>query len=273
MKIDLHVHTSNWSDGTATAEEMIEAAIAHGLDGIAIADHERMLTHKDQRALAEKFPGFGVFRAAEVSMTGRDHALVVGGRGEPLAKARGGTALPEDVRDYAARNDAFTVLNHPFWIQPEWAFDLDVFCPEAMDVMSMNIDSARTQEALDEARQRSMLLIACSDAHEIEHPGLFHVDLDDTPRTDEELVACLRSGRYSLGTFPELWDARMEEIGTEETLARQALDAGGGVEEYLRRGGTNKGFFERVARGASYLPYAPALNLRGDACRNGHADQ
>ena len=40
---DLHVHTT-WSDGTASVEQMAEAAKARGYDYIAITDHSRRLT-------------------------------------------------------------------------------------------------------------------------------------------------------------------------------------------------------------------------------------
>src|SRR5690349_6769933 len=39
MRIDLHTHTS-CSDGTATPTELVEAAVAAGLDVVAITDHD-----------------------------------------------------------------------------------------------------------------------------------------------------------------------------------------------------------------------------------------
>jgi DNA polymerase (family 10) len=43
LRGDLHVHTK-WSDGTATIEQMAEAARAHGLEYLAISEHSRRLT-------------------------------------------------------------------------------------------------------------------------------------------------------------------------------------------------------------------------------------
>lgn len=43
VALDLHVHSPashDWKDQKATAEELVEAAIAAGLDGIAITDHQ-----------------------------------------------------------------------------------------------------------------------------------------------------------------------------------------------------------------------------------------
>ncbi len=43
LRGDLHAHTK-WSDGTATIEEMAQAARAHGLEYLAISEHSRRLT-------------------------------------------------------------------------------------------------------------------------------------------------------------------------------------------------------------------------------------
>jgi DNA polymerase (family 10) len=43
LRGDLHAHTK-WSDGTATIEQMAEAAAAHGLQYLAISEHSRRVT-------------------------------------------------------------------------------------------------------------------------------------------------------------------------------------------------------------------------------------
>jgi DNA polymerase (family X) len=43
LRGDLHAHTK-WSDGTASIEEMARAALAHGLQYLAISDHSRRVT-------------------------------------------------------------------------------------------------------------------------------------------------------------------------------------------------------------------------------------
>lgn len=70
QRFDLHVHT-NWSDGKASAEDMILAAIAAGLDTVGISDHSHTVYDEpgctlpdspleyraEIRRLAEKYSG------------------------------------------------------------------------------------------------------------------------------------------------------------------------------------------------------------------------
>lgn len=77
---DLHMHTT-WSDGTATTEEMIQAAVHRGYEYIAITDHspteriarglevKRLMQHKKEiETLRKKYPHITVLFGSEVSI-------------------------------------------------------------------------------------------------------------------------------------------------------------------------------------------------------------
>ncbi len=258
MRVDLHLHTQENSDGKAPAAEMIRAGIEHGLDGLVITDHHYMLTREEQTALQAQFPGFRIFRGAEAGR-GIDDVLVIGGTGEPLPELS-----PDDITalaEYAADTGAFTAYAHPFWRGPELTYDLDRYCPEGIDVASMNIDTAQHERILRIARERQMLPVAGTDAHNPSEVGLFHLVLDTEVDDEEGLVEVLRAGRYCIGTFERLWEARRQEIVPSEELALQVLAEGGTEEDYLARGG-RPGFFSRPAVGASYAPRRDVIGLR-----------
>jgi DNA polymerase (family 10) len=80
LRGDLHVHT-NWSDGTASIEEMVQAAQALGYAYVAISDHsggrgvanglsiERLRAQIGEvRAVAARYPAIQVFTASEVDI-------------------------------------------------------------------------------------------------------------------------------------------------------------------------------------------------------------
>ena len=257
MRVDLHVHTQENSDGQAPAADMIRAGIEHGLDGIVIADHHYLLTRREQQALQEQFPGFRVFRGAEVSV-GIEHVLVIGGTAEQVRKTTPETVA--ELGEYALATGAFTVLAHPFW-RGELHFSLDDFCPDAMDVASMNVDTGKFERIVQIARERHMPLVAGSDAHAPREVGMFHIVLDGDARDEDELAAAVRAGRYCIGAPEALWRARCEEVGFNEGLARQVLAEGGTEEVYLARGG-HPAFFKRFAEGGSHMPRPEFLGLR-----------
>ena len=77
---DLHTHT-NWSDGSASIEEMVQAATRKGYSYVAISDHsaglgvangltiERLRRHNAEvRAVASRYPQIHVFTASEVDI-------------------------------------------------------------------------------------------------------------------------------------------------------------------------------------------------------------
>ncbi|MFW6286517.1 MAG: PHP-associated domain-containing protein [Candidatus Sumerlaeota bacterium] len=259
MRIDLHVHTSEWSDGKDCVADIIEQAMERGLDGMVISDHHRMLQPDEQAQLRERFPGFKVFRGAEISIN-RDHVNLIGGTGEQITAER-----PHDeafLRDYTERTGAFSMLNHPFWKADHYTIDLDAFCPEGMDIISMNTDTARREVYLETARERRMALTAASDTHNARQVGLFHVDLDRDVDTDEELIEELRAGRLSISTFDDMMRERIDEVEKEEALARKVLDAGGSLEDYKALGGTFA--YARLSGGGSYRPPDRLIGYRGD---------
>jgi DNA polymerase (family X) len=80
LKGDLHMHTE-WSDGSATIEQMIQAARARGYRYMAISDHsgglgiargltpERLRTQMAEiRRVAARYPDIRVFTASEVDI-------------------------------------------------------------------------------------------------------------------------------------------------------------------------------------------------------------
>lgn len=268
MKVDLHVHTRDWSDGRASAENMIQRAIAAGMDGIAISDHNRMLQRDEQSALKARFPGFQVFRGGEYTC-GNDHINVVGGNADVYS-----LPTPETIGTFgcaAAESGAFTFLSHPYRLEDRFSFDLETWCPEGMDILSLNINTAHLRTFMRLAEEHGMRRVACSDAHKLEHVGVFHLDFDHAVTDEEALVDELRAGRYYIAVLEDFWAERVTETTEAEAVSRAVLQQGGGIEEYRKRTTYAECFFDRFCKGGSFVPPREVVGLRGDAFAGGQA--
>jgi len=261
MRIDTHVHTAEWSDGSDPVEVLIQSAMARKLSGLIVTDHNRMLQPEEQQELNREFPDFRVFRGAEVSI-GEEHVLVIGGAGfsaHPRAPYEAGE-LGRAVR----ASGAFSVLAHPWWRHDrELQFSLDEFCPDAIDVMSLNADTSRQKESLELARARGMRLICGSDAHSAVQLGVFHINTARKVSTDEELVEELRKGRYRLCADRVLLRERKAEVGKQEAIADRVIARGGSLEDFRADGGLHDCFFVRRLAGGSYYPPEGVIGRRG----------
>ncbi|MBI5724092.1 MAG: PHP domain-containing protein [Planctomycetes bacterium] len=272
MKIDLHIHTREGSDGRATAEQMIEAAIERGLHGLVITDHDCMLSVADQQRLQQRHPRCKVFRGCEATLVGTgEHIGVIGGSLRDIPPLR-----PEELSAWGSlirAAGALTILNHPFDNGPELSLDLDSFCPDAMEFLSMNVNTALAAEFTAIARSRGMRPVAGSDAHKTEHVGMFYVELDRDITCEDALVSEILAGRYALASFPGMWNDRMAEAVKCEAAAREILRAGGTIDDYLKSGNFHPAFFHRVAENGSYIPREEFLGLRGDDFTSNKKDQ
>ncbi len=68
MKIDLHIHTRDGSDGNLTVEEVFEEAKRRGIDLISITDHDSIACQASAVALAQKH-GMHYISGVELNVT------------------------------------------------------------------------------------------------------------------------------------------------------------------------------------------------------------
>lgn len=106
---DPHCHTTA-SDGMVTPAELVDAAVAAGLDVIAITDHDTMRNAAEVRRRGEE-AGLGVVMGMEVTTRWPGQTHVLGWfLSEPV---RSGMSLEATV-DAIHGQDGLAVLPHPF---------------------------------------------------------------------------------------------------------------------------------------------------------------
>ncbi|TFG90171.1 MAG: PHP domain-containing protein, partial [Syntrophobacterales bacterium] len=68
MKIDLHIHSKNGSDGRWTLEEIFAEASRREIDVMSITDHDAIHCQDEAIALAERY-GIGYIPGVELNVT------------------------------------------------------------------------------------------------------------------------------------------------------------------------------------------------------------
>jgi predicted metal-dependent phosphoesterase TrpH len=195
MKIDLHIHTQERSPcGRSTEEAMIQRAIARGLDAIALTDHDRLVPPGRLAMFNAKYAPFRVFGGIEVSL-GMNHALVLGIQDTFLEEANW---TYSKLVDFVAIWGGFMALAHPFRFYRTMSDEIAACPPHAMEVYSRNTPRRAEKRIRRLAREWDVLLLANSDAHQVDELGAYYNELDGDPEDDAALVELLRAGTFTI---------------------------------------------------------------------------
>ncbi|MCZ2344295.1 MAG: PHP domain-containing protein [Bacteroidales bacterium] len=192
MKFDLHMHTSRYSPCSVTEPlELVESAVAAGLDGIVITEHHHVWAEEELAELRAAAPGLIILAAVEVTCVGGD--ILVYGVQDATTVPRGIT-WPELVRE-VHRQDGATVIAHPYrWGQPidQLLADLQ---PEfdGIELMSTNMEEdIQTKASQLFSRMSHLAPLGNSDSHNPETVGAYYTEFPDGTRTIRDIVTAIR---------------------------------------------------------------------------------
>ena len=201
IKGDLHAHT-NWSDGRASLDQMVEAAIARGYEYLAITDHTRSLQiagglsiddlreqHRLIDRLNEKYAPFRILRSAEVDILAKgeldypDEILSQFDVVTASIHSRFGMSREEMTTRIvrAVRHQHLDTLNHPtgrLLIRREpYAVDLEaVLAAAAENGLAIEVNGQPDRLDLDDAWVHRAIelgvdIVCNSDAHSVRELG------------------------------------------------------------------------------------------------------
>jgi len=262
MKIDLHVHARERSRCAVDGEEaMIRAAAEHGLDGLAITDHNVYVPAERVEELNRRFAPFRVFQGIEVT-TAESEDIVVLGVFEPKLEKAGWTYA--DLHSLVRQRGGFLILAHPFRYRPEVGIDVGAYPPDAIEISFSSSNQDRIAELLRLCGARA---IANSDGHRVQHVGMYYSYLHRVPEDAADLVAILKAGEYDCCGMPDRLEKVNEELSAREDLIRQMIAEGQDREHYREVTGNMPTLFDRVQRGDTFvkriLPEAEEAAPRG----------
>jgi predicted metal-dependent phosphoesterase TrpH len=195
MKFDLHMHTARHSpDADSDPFELVRAAVAAGLNGIVITEHDYMWPDAELEELRASAPELVILGGVEVTARGGD--VLCYGITNPFALPRG-IGWPELCREVHKQGGACVAAHPNRWGQPfekilrEQNPELD-----GIEVMSNNMDRdlrARAAELLKKYPHFAQL--GNSDSHQPNTVGCCCTVFEVPVRTNAELVAAIRANK------------------------------------------------------------------------------
>jgi len=193
MKIDLHVHATERSYCAVSGEEeVIQAAISRGLDGLAFTDHNRLVPPQRIVELCQKYAPFRVFSGIEINASGED--ILVLGLDDPALETRSWSY--RELYHFVRQHCGFIVLAHPFRFHNAIGVDIETYRPDGIEVRSTNIRTRHIARIRALAKRLDLPLLCNSDAHRARDVGAYYNILSRTPRDDSDLVSILMDRDY-----------------------------------------------------------------------------
>ena len=191
--IDLHVHTVHSGDNTADPEEVVERAIACGLDGIVVTEHYSYAASEHAELLREKYRGrLLILRGVEFSAA-EGHCLIFGVNTDSLAMKY--APIREVIRIVGGAGGV-VIPSHPFRgvnsageLLPELNGIAGIEGYNGANMHAMNMKAVETAGSL------GLPVTGGSDAHNPAEVGSCYTEFDG-PVSQDTFLDRLRSGRF-----------------------------------------------------------------------------
>jgi len=192
------VHTSHSIDGSCSVEEVVAAAKAKGLDGVAITDHNSIAGHPE----VEKFSKGGFLVIPGVEVTSADGHIVGLGVSKLIPRDLSANETVERIREQGG----IAIAAHPFALgrRPGLVRKAKF---DAIEVLNSRAFLLSNPLARRFAEQNKIPMVAGSDAHHRDEIGLAYTTVDCEPKI-ESILEHIKTGRSSASgravPFPNL---------------------------------------------------------------------
>ena len=201
MRLDLHLHSTASVDGFSSPSMIVRFAMARGLSGVAVTDHNNISGVEAVRRAAPE--GFIVIPGVEYS-TDHGHilALFCNEMAEDAARDSRGRFLFKDLIPFVKERNGLLIAAHPYrykmYLSPKHPFGLSPFLLDNVDGLeSINSrDLSRDQNAWEQVQQaaqaRGLFITGGSDGHfPMEIGGGYTEFPEGIGKTPEELRTAL----------------------------------------------------------------------------------
>lgn len=191
LRFDLHVHTSYSKDGLSTVEDILRAAAARGLAGVAITDHNTTAGARYALEVVDKVaPGLIVIPGEEIS-TKSGHLIVLG-----IKQDIPPGMTVEDTIMEARKLGGLVVVPHPY-NRPRHGMPIPEGADAAEVYNSRYILGMHNRMAKRGAMARNLPEVAGSDAHQASLVGSA-ITLIKAERNPQAVLDAIRQGKTSI---------------------------------------------------------------------------
>jgi predicted metal-dependent phosphoesterase TrpH len=198
LRLDLHVHTSHSYDGHCSVDEVVAAAKARGLNGVAITDHNSIAGHPEAKKLSKD--GFLIIPGVEVSSA--DGHIVGLGISKLIPRNLSAKETVERIREQGG----IAIAAHPFVLgrRPGLVYRTKF---DAIEVLNSRAFLISNPLARRFAERNKIPMVAGSDAHRRDEIGLAYTTVDCEPKI-ESILEHIKMGKSSVSgraiSFPNL---------------------------------------------------------------------
>jgi predicted metal-dependent phosphoesterase TrpH len=188
LRVDLHVHTDFSQDGVYNIREMIRKAKEIKLDGIAITDHNHLLTKEDARKLSREFdfiviPGVegGKIFKGDPSNNTRKHWIVL--NADSVTYDRDIVKVLKEAR----RQGGLTIAPHP--LSPDGFANYEALGFDAVEAINASVNHWQNVK-IDKIPR-----VGSTDSHVWSMLGFAWTDVQCSSRSVEDILESISKGK------------------------------------------------------------------------------
>ena len=191
LRFDLHVHSNYSKDGLSSVEDILRAAAAKGLDGVAITDHNTTAGARYALDVVAKVaPGLLVVPGEEIS-TKSGHLIVLG----ITQDIPQGMSVNDTIKE-ARKLGGLVIVPHPYnW--PRHGMSIPEEADAAEVYNSRYVFGIHNRRALKNARMRKLPEVSGSDAHQASVIGSA-VTLIDADKSLKGVLEAIKQGKTGI---------------------------------------------------------------------------
>ena len=193
----MHVHCREFSScGQADGEEMIQAAIRHGMDALVWANHWRLVPESVLDSWNWKYSPFRYFNGLEVQAEAEDFVIV--GVNDPALEKSGGWSY-ERFHDFVGERGGGMILAHPYRYYDSINVSLADRPPAAIECRSCNMKEEHHERVLRLAEALGVPVVCSSDAHDLNAVGEWYTEFPSPVESEPALARRLHEGAFTIG--------------------------------------------------------------------------